>query len=1411
VLCAFFTVFLTTISRSRARIRSRPNLWNAYKNMKTPSFIPSTAQLTIASLGNLKGVSPLRRTSMRSLIPDTHVAAFTSSARATFKATRKAALLLISVAALLAGGAATARGQAALDGFDPNANGAIQVVVEQPDGKILIGGTFTTVSPNGGAAVTRNRIARLNPDGTLDMAFNPNADDDVYSIAVQADGKILVGGIFNGANSIGGQTRNFIARLDATTGLADSFNPNANGEVFSIAVQADGKILAGGQFSHYVGTPTIGGQTRDFIARLDATTGLADSFNPNAIGVVWVVAVQADHKILVGGGFNNGIVRLNQDGTRDTDFNPNVTGPEFFSGVLAIAVQADGKILAGGDFTGVGGQGRNRIARLDPTTGSPDSFDPNVSGLSFPISVNSIALQADGKILAGGNFTTIGIQTRNRIARLDAITGLADSFNPNANDRVRAIAVQADGKILVGGFFTSIGGQPRNYIARFGAGPVLIGLEVTQGVQDLNNSVTLVEHKKTFVRAHVKSLSADPISTSASLTAKDTTTGAILATIPDSNMGREFTIPQNPHRPYLNDSFLFEVPYVCRRGTVEFSFAGNELPFACETGVLGDECSKVIVHFEPVDPLSIKFLQLTYSDTAGHPHTPTDTDIERVKTEFLAAYPIRLVDSVVGAKATTLNPCLGIPAFTSLLIELNDLRNSDCRRGTCKDFYQGLLADKSGCVPTTNLNGLGYLSGHASAAFVITDGGVTRIHEQGHVLGLKHTNFTGDEECHIGLIPFPCTTLEGDGTLSFSKAHYDPDTVFGFDVYASRPQKIYEAITADFMSYGRPRWPSRVNYELLFEKFAAASPAANFKFNQRDVFANQTVIIDGIIQLNGPAGQIGSVIVNTSSATISLPSPGDYSIRLENSQGTELARFSFNPFQVSEDLSTGSISLLLPWDPNAKRIVLLHNQDVLDTRQASGNSPTVNVTFPNGGEVLVGPSTTFTWTAADLDGEALTYTLEYSTDNGTTWETLAINWNSESYPVDLTRLAGSNQALIHVTASDGFNCAQAQSQGTFIVPKHAPTASIDSPEDNRLYVADQLIILEGTGLDIEEGALDASRLTWTSNLNGPLGTGTSLAISALTLQEGTHTITLTATDSTAQAGSASISIKIFRTRPALPATLSVAPAQMTFRLVTGQIESRTLGIRNDGDGDLDWSAGVDQPWIHLGSASGATPYNLDITADATGLAISEYNGHVTIAAPGAIDSPQVVTVNLLVQPDPIATVIAVSRKTHGSAGDFDVDLPLTGTPGIECRTGGATNDHQMIVTFMNSVNISGNPQAQVTSGSAAVGSAGVGNGGVVNVSGSTVTIPLTNVANAQTINVTLFGVNGSNNVVIPMSVLRGDTNGDGSVNPSDVSLTKSKSGQTVNASNFREDVTVNAAINSSDVSAVKSKLGTALP
>jgi uncharacterized delta-60 repeat protein len=361
-----------------------------------------------------------------------------------------------ALALLFLGLTALARGQSALDGFNPNANDTIRVVVVQPDGKILLGGRFTTLSPNG-VTVTRNHIARLNPDGSLDSAFNPDANGIVYAIALQADGKILVGGVFT---NIGGQTRNRLACLDAATGMPDSFDPNANSEVYEIAVQANGEILAGGLFT------SVGGQPRNFIARLDPATGLADSFNPSANNSVTAIVVQRDGKIIAGGAFNglnsiggatrNFIARLDPTTGLADSFDPNAN-----SVVFALALQADGKILAGGAFNGpnsIGGATRNSMARLDPTTGLADSFDPNPND-----GLTSIVVQADGKILVSGLFNdhgsgvnSIGGATRNFIARLDPTTGLADSFDPKANSSVYSIAVQPDGKILAGGAFTTL-------------------------------------------------------------------------------------------------------------------------------------------------------------------------------------------------------------------------------------------------------------------------------------------------------------------------------------------------------------------------------------------------------------------------------------------------------------------------------------------------------------------------------------------------------------------------------------------------------------------------------------------------------------------------------------------------------------------------------------------------------------------------------------------------------------------------------------------------------------------------------------------------------------------------------------------------------------------------------------------
>jgi glucose/arabinose dehydrogenase len=266
---------------------------------------------------------------------------------------------------------------------------------------------------------------------------------------------------------------------------------------------------------------------------------------------------------------------------------------------------------------------------------------------------------------------------------------------------------------------------------------------------------------------------------------------------------------------------------------------------------------------------------------------------------------------------------------------------------------------------------------------------------------------------------------------------------------------------------------------------------------------------------------------------------------------------------------------------------------------------------------------------------------------------------------------------------------------------------------------------------------------------------------------------------------------------------SVFSVRLNSAPVTNVIVTTT---RISGDTDLSVSSGAS---LTFTPANFSTPQlvtiaaaqDADVTNDSAVFRVS-----ASIIPPIATYD---LTVNGIDSPPPPQNV--VSRKVHQSAGTLDINLPLVGSPGVECRSGGGTGDYQVLITFANPVTVNGTVQADVTSGVGDVGTGGVPNGGAVTVNGAVVTVPLTNVANAQTISLTLFDVHQgahAGDVTVQMSVLVGDTTGNRTVNSSDVSQTKALSG-TVAAS--RNDVTVNGMINSSDVSLVKSKSGTALP
>lgn len=328
-------------------------------------------------------------------------------------------------------------------------NGSIYAVVPDGAGGWYVGGTFTQIG-----GVTRNRLARINADGTL-HPFDPDVNNIIY--AMQLSGNTLyIAGTFTFA---GGQTRNRLAAIDTTisTNNATAFDPAPNGAVYALLINGT-TLYVGGGFT------TIGGQTRNRIAALNTTlsTNNATTWNPNANNSVAAMAISGT-TIYVGGSFGTiggqtrsriAALDLTTDTNNATAWNPNGN-----NNVNALTISGS-TVYAGGVFTNIGGFSRNRIAALDATTGAATAWNPNADS-----SVSVIAVSGS-VVYVGGSFGTIGGQSRSNIAALDAAinTNNATAWNPGANTTVSAIAVSGS-TVYLGGDFTMVTGLTRNYIA----------------------------------------------------------------------------------------------------------------------------------------------------------------------------------------------------------------------------------------------------------------------------------------------------------------------------------------------------------------------------------------------------------------------------------------------------------------------------------------------------------------------------------------------------------------------------------------------------------------------------------------------------------------------------------------------------------------------------------------------------------------------------------------------------------------------------------------------------------------------------------------------------------------------------------------------------------------------------------
>jgi len=334
----------------------------------------------------------------------------------------------------------------------------VNAIAKQPDGKILVGGFFYLANDK-----SKHGLARFNADGSLDESFSAAIGvfpTGVRAIVVQPDGKILVGGFFVNFSS---SLKNII-RLNPNGSEDTSFTGFTNSVVNAIDLQPDGKIVIGGGFT------TVNGANRFGAARLNPNGTIDTTFSFSA-RTVFSIARQSDGSFLIGGSFAfttpfvaNRIVRVSNNGAVDAAFNSNASADNT---VRSIKIQQDGKIVIGGSFFFVNGQFRSNLARLNTDGTLDNSFIPSITAQSQTV-VESVDIDADGKILIGGTFFGVNGSFRSNVAKInpDGTTDTGFSHTIGANLPVKAVLADANGISLIGGDFLSFENLPKYRFAR---------------------------------------------------------------------------------------------------------------------------------------------------------------------------------------------------------------------------------------------------------------------------------------------------------------------------------------------------------------------------------------------------------------------------------------------------------------------------------------------------------------------------------------------------------------------------------------------------------------------------------------------------------------------------------------------------------------------------------------------------------------------------------------------------------------------------------------------------------------------------------------------------------------------------------------------------------------------------------
>lgn len=626
----------------------------------------------------------------------------------------------------------------------------------------------------------------------------------------------------------------------------------------------------------------------------------------------------------------------------------------------------------------------------------------------------------------------------------------------------------------------------------------IIGIEVTQAIQNLNNDVPLIAGKDTYVLVYTKSSEEVKL------------TGKLFRINGADRAGPEYPLklkPPQPHTITKDIDYGHRInPEFCLIFKLRSEWAqGDNIRFEVEvTGGNNTITNKTkLLSFEEMPPLQINKVYVEFIEDGKSYKSNWDDYYEVVYLYLKKMYPINdIITWYRGDLLICYNPTSNNYNAGRLLETMKRLwTEATCNGDPDADAIWLGLVDSH--IPYGEGDTRGLSKRGAPYCWAIggiydnDDEYVTVPHEFGHVLG----GFK-EVECPKSTFLLPQSYPFRDGRIGDgSEGGYigfemkTDDTIYRWD-----PLSTY-----DVMTYCDPRWISNQTYKGIKDgisnKFSLTSSHSFLTDSDDDYYY---FMVSGIINTTSYAVSLDPIYRITRSAPpVPIGAVGFYSFELQNNTGYTLLEHFFDLGESSEPSDFSGFVELIPALPNTSRIILKHNLTELVSVNVSDHAPNVTVVSPNGGETLSG-IVTINWSASDLDGDELYYIVEYSPDNGSTWQTLVMDINETSFQLNTSYLQGSSEGLIRVMVSDGVNTASDVSDSVFTVPKKVPEVVILSPSNGTTVIEGSYITLSGVGFDLEDGMLNDSSLTWNSDQMGLLGTGSDLYLRIL--GRGVHAI-----------------------------------------------------------------------------------------------------------------------------------------------------------------------------------------------------------------------------------------------------------------------------------------------------------------